>query len=100
MELGYIRVTDHFARYESRMLALHCTTDFFEDGFTITDTGDSLLFKRVGVDHRGKFQNPKRRRVGNDFHYSTAISGTELPLGQFKFDEDDSTEDELVIYYN
>ena len=55
---------------------------------------DYISITKPNLDYRGKFQKPTKQ---GDFYHLT-ITG-ELPLGKFEFDEDDSNEDELVIYY-
>ena len=51
---------------------------------------DCLLIRKCGLDIPKNAQKAKR----GHFHFES-----ELPIGHFEFDREESTEDELVIYY-
>ena len=56
---------------------------------------DKIVFKHRGIDYNGKVRNIK-------IHFGTyRIEMCEsLPLGTFYFDEEESNEDQIVIYFN
>lgn len=55
---------------------------------------DYISITKPSLDYRGKSQKPTKQN--NSYHF---LVTAELPLGKFEFDVDDSTEDELVVYY-
>lgn len=57
--------------------------------FTLTENGNCLTIKKHYLEVP---KNAQKAKTGQ----FTCLS--ELPLGKFEFDEDESTEDELVIY--
>jgi len=55
---------------------------------------DYISITRPSLDYRGKSHKTTKQK--NFYHF---VVTAEIPFGKFKFDVDDSTEDELVIYY-
>jgi hypothetical protein len=60
--------------------------------FNVKD--DYISITRPDLDYRGKVQKPTKQN--NTYHL---VVTAEIPFGKFEFDVDESTEDELVIYY-
>lgn len=56
---------------------------------------NKIVFKRRGIDYNGKVRNIKIR-----FGTYRIEMCESLPLGVFPFDEEESNEDQIVIYFN
>ena len=87
---GSINVT---AGRNERYRQVHSNSKWFDNSeyFTIKDDGDCLKIKKCGL------QIPKNAQKFTSSRHFMYVS--ELPLGRFEFDVEESSEDELVIYY-
>jgi hypothetical protein len=87
---GSINVT---ASINERYRQIHSNSKWFDNSeyFTIKDDGECLTIKKCGLQIP---KNAKKFTTSRHFNYIS-----ELPLGRFEFDIDESSEDELVIYY-
>ena len=72
---------------------LKSNSDWFKNSefYTIKSGGDCLIVTKHYIDVPIKAQ---RSKVG---HFTCKL---DIPLGKFNFDEEDSTEDELIIYFD
>ena len=79
---------------KDRYRSLYSNSEWFDgcEYFVITDNGDYLSIKKCYMDI------PKKAQVFTTSKHFSFVS--ELPLGWFDIDEDDSNEDEILIYYN
>jgi hypothetical protein len=71
-------------------------SNFFDGYLIIKDNGESLTFTKPTLDYNGRMYKPKFYKKTQT--YVTAIV-SEMPLGKFYFDDEESTEDKLVVYY-
>lgn len=87
---GSINVT---AGRNERYRQVHSNSKWFDNSeyFTIKDDGECITIKKCGL-HIPK--NAQKFTSSRHFMYVS-----ELPLGRFEFDTEESSEDELVIYY-
>ena len=88
-------VTVYCVRENKKRLQLR--DEFFNGETIIRDNGSSLIFKKpslgfLGKTHRSKFYTKDRC-------YFLHIT-SEIPVGNYTFDEFDSNEDIKVIYYS
>ena len=90
---GSISVTKHTGIHQ---VHISSKSNFFDGYLIIKDDGESLTFTKPTIDYNGKMYKPKFYK--NTQTYITAIV-SEMPLGKFDFDDEESTEDELVAYY-
>lgn len=90
---GSISVTKH-----TGINQVHITSksNFFDGYLIIKDDGEKLIFRKPSIDYRGKIYKPKYYK--NSKVFITAIV-SDMPLGKFDFDVNESCEDELVVYY-
>lgn len=68
-------------------------SDFFKDRIIIKTFEDKIIFKKPGIDYQGSTS----KMFCKNGRYITTIRG-EFPYGVFDFDEDESTEDMIVVY--
>ena len=87
---GSINVT---AGRNERYRQVHSNSKWFDSSeyFTIKDDGECLTIKKCGL------QIPKKAQKFTSSRHFMYVS--QLPLGRFEFDVEESSEDELVIYY-
>ncbi len=90
---GSISVTKHTG---VNQVHISSKSNFFDGYLIIKDDGESLTFTKPTIDYNGKMYKPKYYKKAKT--YITAIV-SEIPLGKFDFDDEESTEDELVVYY-
>jgi len=90
---GSISVTKHTG---INQVHISSKSNFFDGYLIIKDDGESLTFTKPTIDYNGKMYKPKFYKKAQN--YITAIV-SEMPLGKFDFDDEESTEDELVVYY-
>ena len=66
------------------------------DDDVVIDTGeDYIKISRPDIDYNGKTYKLNKMKSG---WYGTTLQ-MQLPLGKFLFDDEESTEDELIAYY-
>lgn len=72
---------------------LYSNSEWFDNAeyFVIEDDGECLIIKKCYMEIP---KNAQKFTSGRHFQFLS-----ELPLGTFEFDEEESNEDELVIYY-
>lgn len=70
---------------------------FFWEGeyFIIKETETSLKIERASIDYIGKTQKAVRGKSGWVFFQFVS----NLPIGEFKLDEEEIEEDYVIIYY-
>jgi len=90
---GSISVTKHTG---INQVHISSKSNFFDGYLIIKDDGEKLTFRKPSIDYRGKIYKPKYYK--NSKIFITAIV-SEMPLGKFDFDVNESNEDELVVYY-
>lgn len=68
---------------------------WFSKTFSVHIYFDKIVFKKRGIDYNGKVRDIK-------IHFGTyrIEIPEDLPLGIFYFDEEESNEDQIVIYFN
>ena len=72
-----------------------CHNHWFSHPFSIHVYWDKIIFKRRGIDYNGKVRNVK-------IHcgcYRVEIPET-LVHGIYQFDEEETNEDQIVVYFN
>jgi len=90
-------ITGELAIYKrnttQRNIRVKCSGDLFDDPVIFKATDEYIIFKRIGLDYRGK--TVALAKMGN--WYTTTIAA-DVPLGNFAADEG-SNEDELIFYF-
>lgn len=70
-------------------------SNWFDSEYVIVKIeGDCIMISKPTLDYTGKMF--KVLKVGSNFLIKLSL---ELPMGKFDFDDELSTEDELVVYY-
>jgi hypothetical protein len=79
-------------------LAYQLTTKspFFQHEFQCTIDEEKIIFQRVFLDTKGKTQKAYKR---NNWFYATITANQKLVFGKYYFNVDESTEDQIVIYF-
>lgn len=72
-------------------------SNFFKERILIKKYHDKIEFKHIDISYRGKTNKFTFSKKRNYYHTKLSI---ELPLGKFKFDEEESNEDIIVIYFD
>ena len=89
---------DHLTTYKYRKdgyTAITSRTPFFSQEIGFKEVDGRIEFMRLGVTDT---QKRKKFTYKNGIYYTIIIA--DLPIGKFKFDEDESNEDVLVVYCN
>lgn len=74
---------------------LNTKSNFFSSEIIVKYTNKKLTFGKPTFDYNGKTIKPNKMKDGR---YQCTIHGKDLPIGKFDFDEDESTEDCIVLY--
>ena len=70
-------------------------SNWFNCDYILFNVEDGCIsITKPDLDYRGKSHKPTKQN--NWWHF---LVTAELPFGKFEFDVDDSTEDELIVYY-
>jgi hypothetical protein len=72
---------------------IYSRSSFFNGYVLIKDDGESIVFRKPSIDYQGKVYSFSKNTSG---YYNSILAN--IPIGRYEFDED-STEDELIIYY-
>ena len=72
---------------------VYTNIDFFSTEVILTVHEDCIVFTKPTIDYRGETRS--LHKIGNG--YSTSVPN-KMPVNEYEFDED-STEDEIIIYY-
>lgn len=75
---------------------INSKSEFFNGSIVVKLCDDCIKFIRVGIDYTGKYYTPSY--MPNDKRYTFMITAN-LPSGTFHFDEDESNEDCVVVYF-
>lgn len=81
----------------SRYRNIYSTSNWFADCeyYTITEKSDCLIIRKCGLEFgKNAVKVHRKKRGGFDFQIVS-----ELPIGKFEFDKDESNEDMVKIYY-
>lgn len=68
---------------------------FFDDNLIIIDETDRIVFAKPGLDYRGKTRAFYEKKGWFGINYFRSY----IKPGKYYFDEEDSNEDQMVIYY-
>lgn len=82
--------------------ARHISTniDFFNtESIIVKILHDKLIFKKPDISYRGKFYMVQKNKTSKSW-YSFELSSEIIPLGKFYPSVEESTEDQLVFYFN
>jgi len=90
-----IIITQFKSRFNGR--SIKSKSDFFLKPITYKVEYNCLIFKHVFSEYRGKTVTPGNHSPSNNNH-NFLIYDENIPLGVFEIDED-STEDELIVYF-
>lgn len=79
--------------------AIYSNSDFFSGDIIINFDNESMYITKPNVDYKGKTRKPARDKSGT---YNTSVMDYDyiIPLGRFMFNEEDSTEDCLILDFN
>ena len=96
--VGYILVyQDEFRENKIRIYSNHVM--FQSEYIKITFLNEYLILSIPDIDFKGKIYKTIRHNKCDKWRSFTTIS-EKIKKGKFYIDEEDSTEDELIIYYN
>jgi hypothetical protein len=93
-DYSYININKGHERLAWNISSKH---SFFEDEFHYMIDEESIIFQRAFLHTTGK--RYKCHKDKSNWFISVLTTRYELPLGKFYFDIDESTEDEIVIYF-
>jgi len=74
-------------------LHVRSKSNFFENEVVIDILDDCIVFKLAGLDDKNSKKLTKYK-----YGFQATLQSN-APTGKFDFDEDESTEDKLVVYY-
>ena len=79
-----------------RQVQVQSNSKFFSEDVLVSVDEESIRFTKPSLDYRGKTHKPKELKSG----WYTFCIVAELPITKnLEFDDEESTEDELVVYY-
>lgn len=82
-----------FKHTHNRQIHISSRSSFFADEVYIKENNGRIEFGRVGITYEGK--RYKFHKTNGAYHSAIVA---ELPIGKFEFDEDESSEDVVVVY--
>lgn len=80
-------------RHRCRWFA--CNDPFFKDEIIVRVLSDKIVFSKPDISFQGKIH--KTTQSDTLYHFTTVC---ELSKGKYFFDEEESNEDQKVIYFN
>lgn len=90
---GYINIQKASKHYQRQ---IQSNSKFFNDDVLVKVDEETIRFTKPNLDYRGKTHKPKPLKSG----WYTFLIVAELPIiKNLNFDVEESTEDELVVYY-
>ena len=90
---GSIIITEQKNRPRQRQITSN--SNWFDCDYILFNVKDDhISITKPNLDYRGKAYKPTKQNS----HFHLLVTA-EIPFGKFEIDVDDSTEDELVIYY-
>jgi len=97
MDFGYATITSQ-KEGRQRILCIKSGSDFLNERVIVESDDSFISIKRPPFDYQGKTYSVGRIRGG---YYSLSIMyNDEIPTGRYHFDQEDSNEDELIMYFN
>lgn len=96
--MSYIRV---HKRADSRHRMISSTDDFFKNEYLKAEVmDDCIIFTVPTLDYKGgMYKTSVKKNAPNGLRYFTIVD-ERINIGKFEIDEEESNEDEIVVYFN
>ena len=79
---------------------IHVTSksEFFNEPIVYKIEDGCIILRHADIDDNTRIVSPSLYRKNNFFHFNISFNNEEIPLKNYIFEED-SNEDEVIIYY-
>ena len=95
--VGYVNII--LGRTHNQRI-IDTNSEFFHSPVIFKETPEGIRFEKPNLGYGGKTLSPVSLTAKGWYRVTIAmIQGSDIPLGKFFFDEEDSNEDVKVIYF-
>ena len=77
-------------------ISIRSKSEFFKNELVVKVTGDSIIFRRAGIDER-RTRKPSSAGAGAPGWHVIEVNA-DFPAGRYYFDPDESDCDKIVVY--